>query len=119
EKRRRHVLDFSDLEHLTLQILNTDTPDGRRVKERLKNKFKEIMVDEYQDTNQLQETILTTIAHKNPGNMFMVGDVKQSIYDFRLADPGLFLKKYQSVAIDDNDHERIILAENLDRKSVV
>ena len=112
EKRRRHVLDFSDLEHLTLQILNTDTPDGRRVKERLKNKFKEIMVDEYQDTNQLQETILTTIAHKNPGNMFMVGDVKQSIYGFRLADPGLFLKKYQSFATDDNNDERIILAEN-------
>ena len=70
------------------------------------------MVDEYQDTNQLQETILTTIARKSPGNMFMVGDVKQSIYGFRLADPGLFLEKYRRYANDDSDGQRIILAEN-------
>lgn len=70
------------------------------------------MVDEYQDTNQLQETILTTIARKSPGNMFMVGDVKQSIYGFRLADPGLFLEKYRRYATDDSDGQRIILAEN-------
>ncbi len=78
----------------------------------LEERYAEIMVDEYQDTNQLQETILTTIARKSPGNMFMVGDVKQSIYGFRLADPGLFLEKYRRYANDDSDGQRIILAEN-------
>lgn len=112
EKRRRHVLDFNDLEHLTLEILNSQTEDGMRVRQGLQAQFKEIMVDEYQDTNQLQETILTTIAQKNPGNMFMVGDVKQSIYGFRLAEPRLFLEKYERFAKADNDDQRIILAEN-------
>ena len=112
EKRKRHVLDFNDLEHLTLEILNSQTEEGMRVRQGLQDRFKEIMVDEYQDTNQLQETILTTIAQKNPGNMFMVGDVKQSIYGFRLAEPRLFLEKYERFAKDDNDDQRIILAEN-------
>ena len=67
------------------------------------------MVDEYQDTNQLQEAILTTLAQDN---MFMVGDVKQSIYAFRLADPTLFLGKYHKFGRSDDPNERIILAEN-------
>ena len=107
EKRRRHVLEFSDLEHLTLQILRQK--DDTNVSELLKERYQEIMVDEYQDTNQLQEAILTTLARDN---MFMVGDVKQSIYAFRLADPTLFLHKYHEFAKADHPDERIILAEN-------
>lgn len=102
------MLEFSDLEHYTLSILQKNDDIGQDLEER----YAEIMVDEYQDTNQLQETILTTIARKSPGNMFMVGDVKQSIYGFRLADPGLFLEKYRRYANDDSDGQRIILAEN-------
>ena len=73
EKKRRHVLEFSDLEHLTLKILRQQ--EDTSVKELLQARYQEIMVDEYQDTNQLQEAILTTLAQDN---MFMVGDVKQS-----------------------------------------
>jgi len=102
------VLEFSDLEHYTLSILQKNDD----IRQDLEERYAEIMVDEYQDTNQLQETILTTIARKSPGNMFMVGDVKQSIYGFRLADPGLFLEKYRRYANDDSDGQRIILAEN-------
>lgn len=112
EKKQRHVLDFNDLEHLTLKILTQDTDESRQALNVLKNKYREILVDEYQDTNQLQETILTTIAQKEPGNMFMVGDVKQSIYGFRLADPTLFLKKYHAYNDGNTPGQRIILAEN-------
>lgn len=107
EKKRRHVLEFSDLEHLTLKILRQQ--EDTSVKELLKARYQEIMVDEYQDTNQLQEAILTTLAQDN---MFMVGDVKQSIYAFRLADPTLFLGKYHKFGRSDDPNERIILAEN-------
>ncbi|KRL00620.1 helicase-exonuclease AddAB subunit AddA [Liquorilactobacillus capillatus] len=113
EKRQRHVLDFNDLEHLTLAILTRETSESKQVLDNLQSKYREILVDEYQDTNQLQETILTTIAHKQPGNMFMVGDVKQSIYGFRLADPTLFLEKYHTYAVPEAEQgQRIILAEN-------
>lgn len=108
EKKRRHVLEFSDLEHLTYQILQTVT-EQTNVRQLLKEKYQEIMIDEYQDTNQLQEAILTTISSNN---MFMVGDVKQSIYAFRLADPTLFLGKYRTFALPETSGERIILAEN-------
>lgn len=107
EKKRRHVLEFSDLEHLTLKILRQQ--EDTSVKELLQARYQEIMVDEYQDTNQLQEAILTTLAQDN---MFMVGDVKQSIYAFRLADPTLFLGKYHKFGRSDDPNERIILAEN-------
>lgn len=112
EKRQRHVLDFSDLEHLTLQILTSTDDSGQGALAQLRAQFDEIMVDEYQDINSLQETILQLLARKAPGNMFMVGDVKQSIYQFRLADPLLFLHKYQDYG-DNPDHgDRIVLAEN-------
>ncbi|GAJ26783.1 ATP-dependent nuclease, subunit A [Liquorilactobacillus sucicola DSM 21376 = JCM 15457] len=120
EKRRRHILDFNDLEHLTLAILTQDTVESKQVLHSLQNRYHEILIDEYQDTNQLQETILTTIAQKDPGNMFMVGDVKQSIYGFRLADPTLFLKKYHAYAAGNNTQgQRIILAENFRSMSSV
>lgn len=115
-KRERNLLDFNDLEHLTLNILaqfdeGTWTPTEASMHYR--EKFKEVMVDEYQDVNQLQENILYWLTQQETdhGNFFMVGDVKQSIYSFRLADPGLFLKKYESYG-NNQDGERIILADN-------
>lgn len=111
EKQRRHVLDFSDLEHYALQILTNQSVDGQAVVSQLREHYTEIMVDEYQDTNQLQESILQTLVSQTPGNMFMVGDVKQSIYQFRQADPSLFLRKYNDYR-QNRDGEAIVLAEN-------
>jgi len=102
EKQRRHVLDFADVEHAALRILTMDSDQSRQVAKQLSQQYQEIMVDEYQDTNGLQEAILTAIAHPAPaGNLFMVGDVKQSIYRFRQADPTLFMGKTDRYAADD------------------
>ncbi|MBB6678750.1 UvrD-helicase domain-containing protein [Cohnella lubricantis] len=100
-KRGKGLLDFGDLEHYALRILRdpASTPE-RSVPSAAaldyRNRFAEILLDEYQDTNEVQEAIVSLIARHSPGNVFMVGDVKQSIYRFRLAEPGLFLAKYKS-----------------------
>ncbi|WP_252903850.1 helicase-exonuclease AddAB subunit AddA [Secundilactobacillus oryzae] len=112
EKLRQHVLDFSDLEHYALEILSADTEQGKAVREQLRDRYEEIMVDEYQDTNALQEAILQTITRHEPGNLFMVGDVKQSIYRFRLADPSLFVGKFNHFGEDPQAGKDIQLAEN-------
>ncbi|MBM7617634.1 ATP-dependent helicase/nuclease subunit A [Weissella uvarum] len=104
EKLRRKVLDFNDLEHFALQIVQQD-----RVADELRQQYREIMVDEYQDTNQLQEAILSRIA--GPSNTFQVGDIKQSIYKFRQADPTLFGSKLTHYP-QDADSEVITLQEN-------
>ena len=108
EKLRRQLLEFNDLEHYTYDIL----AQNKDIRADLRARYDEIMVDEYQDTNKLQESILQLFAKEEPGNMFMVGDVKQSIYQFRLADPTLFLEKYARYADDTQSGERIILKEN-------
>lgn len=113
EKERRHVLEFADIEHAALQILASKTEQSKQVAERLRQQYAEIMVDEYQDTNGLQEAILTAIADPAPhGNLFMVGDVKQSIYRFRQADPTLFMGKADHYGQDPQAGELITLAEN-------
>ncbi|MFC6182297.1 helicase-exonuclease AddAB subunit AddA [Lactiplantibacillus daowaiensis] len=112
EKRRRHVLDFNDLEQLSLQILTSQNESGQAALTQLQAQFSEVMVDEYQDINSLQERILQLLSQAEPGNMFMVGDVKQSIYQFRLADPLLFLHKYHDFGNHPEHGERIVLAEN-------
>lgn len=95
-KRARRVLDFGDLEHNTLDLLLGKRRLGpTAVAEKIGNRFREIMVDEYQDSNAVQDAIFTALTEKRL-NCFMVGDVKQSIYQFRLADPGIFLEKYAS-----------------------
>ncbi|WP_165981039.1 helicase-exonuclease AddAB subunit AddA [Macrococcus lamae] len=91
KKRERKILDFSDYEHFALQIL-MQNQEPTAIAEALKMRYKEILVDEYQDTNRVQETIVQMI---NNHHLFMVGDVKQSIYKFRQAEPGLFLEKYK------------------------
>lgn len=97
EKNVKNMLDFNDLEHLTLRLFGPDENEkDSEVANNYRKKFAEIYVDEYQDTNGVQEKILSFIKEPNEGtgNMFMVGDVKQSIYKFRLADPSLFVSKY-------------------------
>ncbi|MGM9588777.1 MAG: helicase-exonuclease AddAB subunit AddA [Faecousia sp.] len=93
-KRIRRVLDFGDLEHKTLDLLlgqnRTSTTQAAR---EIGRRFREIMVDEYQDSNGVQDAIFGALTQEKQ-NCFMVGDVKQSIYQFRLADPGIFLEKY-------------------------
>ena len=101
KKREKNVLDFSDLEHLALEILVVHDETGIQASPaamEYAEQFKEIMIDEYQDSNLVQELILNSVAGRGRGeaNRFMVGDVKQSIYRFRLACPELFLEKYQT-----------------------
>ncbi|OWA36665.1 helicase-exonuclease AddAB subunit AddA [Saccharibacillus sp. O16] len=104
-KRSRGMVDFSDLEHYCLQILRDPSsqpghsrPSGAALEYR--ERFDEVLLDEYQDTNSVQEEIVSLIAREESGNRFMVGDVKQSIYRFRLAEPGLFLHKYRAYGSD-------------------
>lgn len=100
EKKEKDVVDFSDIEHMALQILLQKQEDGlyvpTEVAKKYQKKFVEIAIDEYQDSNLVQEYILNAIARGN--NIFMVGDVKQSIYKFRQARPELFLEKYETYA---------------------
>lgn len=94
KKHQSGVADFSDLEHLTLSLLvNKTTGERTEIARMIAKRYKEIMIDEYQDVNAVQEIIFTAISDKQ-SNIFMVGDVKQSIYRFRLADPLIFLSKY-------------------------
>ena len=116
QKEEKNLVDFNDLEHMTLAILRELDGDEFKASEAslfYRSKFKEVLVDEYQDVNRLQEGILYWLRRPelNEGNLFMVGDVKQSIYAFRLADPTLFIEKYEQYAEED-DGRRIILAEN-------
>ena len=93
-KRSRRILDFSDLEHKTLDlVLGSKRSAPTVAADEIGSRFREIMVDEYQDSNGVQDAIFSALTYKRQ-NCFMVGDVKQSIYQFRLADPGIFLEKY-------------------------
>ena len=95
-KRMRRVLDFSDLEQKTLDlVLGKQRTQPTAVAREIGRRFREVMIDEYQDTNEVQDSIFAALTAENQ-NCFMVGDVKQSIYQFRLADPDIFIKKYNS-----------------------
>ncbi|MDY3974465.1 MAG: helicase-exonuclease AddAB subunit AddA [Veillonella caviae] len=114
-KKEEGLVDFSDLEHLCLQLLRNKTEEGlwepSEVALELQKQFKEIMVDEYQDTSGVQEAIVNLVSRKD--NRFYVGDVKQSIYRFRMANPGLFLNKYSTFSKDlDAEERRIDLSSN-------
>lgn len=115
KKMERVILDFNDLEHLCLKILTCNDENGEvyasSVAQKFREKFEEVLVDEYQDSNNVQETIISMVSRKdldNP-NVFMVGDVKQSIYRFRQAKPELFLEKYNSYSEEDNKKNRKIM----------
>lgn len=117
-KKARALVDFTDLEHFCLQILMdaSSTKDAiipSAIAENYQAQFKEVLVDEYQDINLVQETILQLVSdQKGNGNMFMVGDVKQSIYRFRHAEPTLFIEKYLAYADNPSAGLRIDLSKN-------
>ncbi len=124
-KFEQRILDFSDIELFTYQILTkvvagqTDKAEMNEAKAYYRDKFEEVMIDEYQDVNALQEAILQAVSgNPEDPNMFMVGDVKQSIYRFRFAEPGLFIHKFNAFA-SGNGGQRIILAENFRSRSDV
>lgn len=114
KKKEKALLDFNDLEHLCLEVLLPDgEPSGVALE--LREKYEEILVDEYQDSNLIQEVIINTISRVRAGqpNIFMVGDVKQSIYRFRQARPQLFLSKYNSYpSVPGSENMRILLYKN-------
>lgn len=114
KKRERNLLDFNDLEHLCLKILTSNDEDNKivasSVAEGFRDYFDEVLVDEYQDSNNVQEAIIELVSRKtleNP-NVFMVGDVKQSIYRFRQAKPELFLEKYNKYPLEEGKSNRKI-----------
>ncbi len=123
KKQEKHLMDFSDIEHAALRILvDEQTKELRATAMELKKQFEEIMIDEYQDSNQVQEEIMCAISLESEGrfNMFMVGDVKQSIYRFRLARPELFMEKYATYDLTESSKQRIDLHKNFrSRKEVL
>ena len=123
-KREKNVLDFDDIEHLALQVLLCDSPGGYVPTETAlayRASYHEILIDEYQDSNLVQEYLLSSISGEAEGryNRFMVGDVKQSIYKFRLARPELFLEKYDEYGRDGKRALRIDLHQNFRSRTEV
>ena len=121
KKKDKNITDFSDIEHFALNILISNGIPSKTA-EKYQEKFEEIAIDEYQDSNMIQELILNTISRNN--NIFMVGDVKQSIYKFRQAKPELFLEKYETYKIKEikkeNENLKIKLFKNFrSRKEVL
>ena len=115
-KEEKNLVDFNDLEHFALEVLTGGSLDHRpgAVADELSEIYEEILVDEYQDSNEVQETLIRCVSRERFGtpNVFMVGDVKQSIYKFRLAKPELFLEKYESYGKEDGLYQKIELHKN-------
>lgn len=115
-KRRRSVIDFNDQEHLALAVLvDKDSGKPTALAREISQRFCEIMVDEYQDVNRVQEMLINSVS-QDGRNLFMVGDVKQSIYRFRLADPSIFLEKYNTYPLSQDAQpgqpRKVLLSQN-------
>ena len=124
KKREKKVIDFADMEHLALDILVQKEGDSyvpTKAALDYREYFTEIMIDEYQDSNMVQELLLKSISKEDLGgfNRFMVGDVKQSIYKFRLARPEIFLEKFDTYTQEDSKTQRIDLQQNFRSRSEV
>jgi len=126
KKKERNILDFNDLEHFCLRILIDYDEEKNiipsKVAENFKEYFDEVLVDEYQDSNNVQETIISLVSRKESDtpNVFMVGDVKQSIYRFRQAKPELFIEKYNNYKVNQGLNRKIQLYKNFrSRKEVI
>ena len=120
-KRDKGIVDFGDLSHLALQILIADGSRTEAAK-LLAGQYEEIMIDEYQDSNEVQELLLNAVSRIGDGtpNVFMVGDMKQSIYRFRMARPELFVEKYDTYTKEESSHQKIELHANFrSRESVI
>lgn len=123
-KREKNIVDFNDMEHFALDILWEKSKEGIKpsvVARELKSHFHTVMTDEYQDSNQVQELLLESISGEDEGrnNRFMVGDVKQSIYKFRLARPEIFMEKYDCYPLLSDTCERIDLNQNFRSRALV
>lgn len=112
-KRQENAFEFADISHYTIEILE----NFPQVRESYQERFHEVMVDEYQDTNHIQERMLELLS--NGHNRFMVGDIKQSIYRFRQADPQIFNEKFQRYAQNPQEGKLILLKENFRSSSEV
>ena len=112
-KKERRAAEFTDVEHMCLKVLMDENGGPSKTARELSDKYEEILTDEYQDTNLIQEYILSLVSKKNSGvyNRFMVGDIKQSIYRFRLASPEIFIDKYNKFS-DSGDRVKIDLYSN-------
>ena len=126
KKKEKNILDFNDLEHLCLKILSDKDENGNIIPSKtaieFKNLFDEVLVDEYQDSNNVQETIIELVSRRKDEfpNVFMVGDVKQSIYRFRQAKPELFMEKYINYTLEESNNRKIQLYKNFrSRKEVI
>lgn len=126
KKREKNLVDFGDMEHFALEILTQREENSTWIPSKTakdyRNYFREIMIDEYQDSNLVQEYILQSISGEWEGscNRFMVGDLKQSIYKFRMARPEIFLEKYETYSEEDGDRQCIHLHKNFrSRKEVL
>ena len=123
EKLRRHLLDFSDLEHRMIRLL-TQRGSGKptAAARSIAETYREILIDEYQDSNAVQECIFQAVS-RDGANLFMVGDVKQSIYRFRLADPAIFLRKYNTYpmlqTVSDTGPRKLLLSQNFRSRAEV
>lgn len=122
EKRKQGIAEFNDIMHYALELLIDKEDNLTDIAQALKNRYKEIYTDEYQDTSYVQERILDAISNDN--NRFMVGDIKQSIYGFRQARPDIFNDKYISYKLDSEENKenecKIILSKNFrSRREVI
>lgn len=131
-KREKGIIDFGDIEHFALSILTEKDEDGNILTDEYGNaipsdvalmyrdKFYEIFIDEYQDSNLVQEVLLSTIAKIKTPNRFMVGDVKQSIYRFRQAKPEIFQEKYETYGTTEGSlYRKIMLYKNFRSRAEV
>ena len=122
EKLRRNVMDFSDQEHYAIEILTDPCGRPTPLARQISGRYREIMVDEYQDTNEVQNSIFRAISREEQ-NLFTVGDVKQSIYRFRLADPTIFLRKYvaymPACEAQDGQPRKVVLSRNFRSRRTV
>ena len=126
-KKEKRILDFGDYEHFCLKVLLKEgsTPENILPTEaaiELQKKYEEVFTDEYQDSNLIQEMILSAVSKKSMGkyNRFMVGDVKQSIYGFRLAMPEIFMQKYNEYTLEQGKEQKILLSQNFrSRKNIL
>lgn len=125
-KQKKRIFDFNDMEHIAMDVLSENDTNGKVIPSNIaleyRERFTEVYVDEYQDTNLIQETIIGLVSNRDTDkpNLFMVGDVKQSIYGFRQARPDLFLEKYNTYTQDLGDNRLIKLFKNFrSRKDIV
>lgn len=122
DKAKENLIDFSDMEHFALEVLVDENGEPTDTAKQYQNYYAQVMIDEYQDSNEVQELLLSVVSREKGDvpDRFMVGDMKQSIYKFRMARPEIFLEKYTGYAAENENHARIDLKKNFrSRREVI